>query len=113
MEARASMKQIRISPRKARLVADLIRGKDASDALAILATNPKRKISDALTKLVTSAMANAQENMSLDVDKLYVKTLLVDQGPTMKRWLPRMRGRADRILKRTSKITVVLDERDS
>ena len=113
MEARAKIKHLRVSPRKVRLVADLIRGKDADNALAILDSCAKPKISEALAKLLNSAIANAQENMSLDVDKLYIKKLTVDKGPVLKRWLPRMRGKADRLLKRSSKVTLVLDEKEN
>ena len=112
MEAKASVRYLRIAPRKLRTVVDLIRGKDVAKAQGILATNPKLNISRQLTKLLNTALANARENYSLDVDSLYVKYIAVDQGPSLKRFLPRMRGRADRILKRTSEVTVILDERE-
>lgn len=111
METRASVKYVRVAPRKLRTVVDLIRGKDVANAQGILASNRKINISRTLAKLLNQALANAKENMNLDVDTLYVKTIMVDQGPSLKRYLPRMRGRADRILKRTSVVTVVLDER--
>jgi len=111
METRASVRQIRVAPRKVRSVADLIRGKDIALAQGILAGNNKLNISRLLAKLLNAALANAKENMNLDVDTLYVKTIMVDEGPRLKRFLPRMRGRADRVLKRTSQVTVVLDER--
>lgn len=113
MEAKANIRKVRVSPRKVRLVADLIRGRLCSDALGILAMSRKANVSNILSKLVSSAVANAQENMNLDVDRLYIKTLTVDQGTPLKRWLPRMRGKADRILKRTSHISVVLDEKEN
>lgn len=111
MEAKASVRYLRIAPRKLRTVVDLIRGKDVAIAQGILLGNPKINISRQLTKLLNTALANAKENYSLDVDSLYVKYIAVDQGPSLKRFLPRMRGRADRILKRTSEVTVILDER--
>ena len=112
MEAKASVRYLRIAPRKLRTVTDLIRGKDVGAAQGILASNNKLNISRQLTKLLNSALANAKENLSLDVDRLYVKYIAVDQGPSLKRFLPRMRGRADRILKRTSEVTIILDERE-
>jgi large subunit ribosomal protein L22 len=111
MEARASVRYLRIAPRKLRTVVDLIRGKDVMRAQGILAGNNKLMISRELTKLLNQALANAKENMNLDLDRLFIKAISVDQGPSLKRFLPRMRGRADRILKRTSEVTVVLDER--
>jgi large subunit ribosomal protein L22 len=112
MEVRASVKYIRVAPRKLRTVVDLIRGKDVAQAQGILLTNNKLNISRQLAKLLDTATANATNNLSLDVDSLYVKYITVDQGPSLKRFLPRMRGRADRILKRMSEVTVVLDERE-
>lgn len=111
MEAHASVKNVRIAPRKLRTVVDMVRGKDLGAAQGILASNNKLNISRVLAKLLNQAMANARENMNLDIDRLYVKTITVDGGPSLKRFLPRMRGRADRILKRTSSVLVVLDER--
>ena len=112
MEAKASVKYLRIAPRKLRTVVDLIRGKDVQIAQGILLGNNKLNISRHLAKLLNTALANAKENYSLDVDSLYVKFITVDQGPSLKRFLPRMRGRADRILKRTSEVTLILDERE-
>ena len=112
MEVKASIKSLRIAPRKLRTVVNMIRGKDVGVAQGILASNAKLNISRHLAKLLGSALANAKENYSLDVDSLYVKFITVDQGPSLKRFLPRMRGRADRILKRTSEVIVVLDERE-
>jgi len=111
MEAKASVTQIRLAPRKLRTVVDMVRGKDIGTAQGILASNNKLNISRILTKLLNQALANAKENMNLDVDTLYIKTITVDGGPTLKRFLPRMRGRADQILKRTSSVLIVLDER--
>ncbi len=109
MEAKALAKQIRISPQKARLVADLVRGKDVGTAINTLRFMPK-KGARILRKIIESAVANASQNEAIDVDTLYVKTIFIDGGPTMKRIRPRAMGRASRILKRTSHITVVLDE---
>ena len=110
MEVRAVSKYIRISPQKARLVADLIRGKGVDEALSILKFTPK-KAARLIDKTLRSAIANAEQTKVIDVDSLYVKKIYVDQGPTMKRWMAKAMGRASRILKRTSHITVVLDER--
>ena len=111
MEARAIARHIRISPRKARQVIDLIRGKDVEEALAVLQLTPKGG-SPIVEKVVRSAVANAENNNDMDVDSLYVAECYVDQGPTMKRIKPRARGMANRIRKRTSHITVVLREKD-
>ena len=100
---------IRISPQKARLLADLIRGKDVETAINTLRFMPK-KGARIIRKLVESALANAGQNEAIDVDTLYVKTIFVDGGPMLKRIRPRAQGRATRILKRSSHITVVLDE---
>ena len=109
MEVRAVAKYVRISPRKARLMMDQIRGKRAEEALNVLAFSPQ-KSAFLLRKLLSSAVANASENAGLDVDNLYVKRLFADEGPTLKRFRPRAMGRATRIRKRTSHLTVVLDE---
>lgn len=109
MEAKAVVRDIRISPQKARLVADLIRGKDVETAINTLRFMPK-KGARLIRKLVESALANAGQNEAIDVDTLYVKTIFVDGGPMLKRIRPRAQGRATRILKRSSHITVVLDE---
>ena len=109
MEAVARARYIRIAPRKARLVADLIRGKSAEQASQIL--NYTRKAAAPLIKKVLlSAIANAENKGDIDVDTLYVKTIFVDQGPTQKRYRPRAMGRATQIQKKTSHITIVLDE---
>lgn len=111
MEARAVARYVRISPRKARQVVDLIRGKGAKEALAILRYTPKRA-SAIVEKVLRSAMANAENNYDMDVDNLYVARAYVDQGPTMKRVQPRARGMAYRIRKRSSHITVILEEKE-
>lgn len=111
MEARAIARHVRISPRKARQVVDLIRGKSLGEALAVLDFTPKRA-SKIVSKVVRSAAANAENNYDLNRDDLFVAEAYVDQGPTMKRIMPRARGTADRIRKRTSHITVVLAERN-
>jgi large subunit ribosomal protein L22 len=109
MEVKAKLRFTRIGPRKARLVADLIRGKSSEEALSILTFTPKAA-ARIIIKLLRSAIANADQK-KIDVDRLYVKTIMVDQGPTMKRFMPRAMGRATTIRKRTSHITIVLDER--
>jgi len=110
MEAVAKAKYVRISPRKARLVADAIRGMKVEEALNKLKFTPK-KAAGIFSKVLDSAVANAGQRPDIDVDRLYVKRAYVDGGPTMKRWRPRAMGRAYIIRKRTSHITVVLDER--
>ena len=109
MEEKAVVKNIRISPQKARLVADLIRGQQVDAALNTLRFMPK-KGARIIRKLVESAVANASQNEAIDVDTLFVKQVYVDGGPMLKRIRPRAMGRATRILKRSSHITVVLDE---
>ncbi|MDI3281095.1 MAG: 50S ribosomal protein L22 [Bacillota bacterium] len=111
MEARAVARFVRVSPRKARQVVDLIRGKSLREALTILRFLPKAA-SSVVEKVVRSAAANAENNLNLRRDDLYVATIYVDQGPVLKRYLPRARGRADRIRKRTSHITVILKEKE-
>jgi large subunit ribosomal protein L22 len=111
MEARAVSRHVRISPQKARLVVDLIRGKGVEQALAILEYTPKRA-AKVVAKTVRSVVANAQNSQSVDVDRLFIKRVFVDGGPTWKRFTPRAQGRATPILKRTCHITVVVDERE-
>ena len=111
MEARAELRQVRISPRKVGIVLDLIRNKPADIALATLDLTPKAA-SPIVAKLVKSAMANAENNFSMDKDNLYVSECFVTPGPIMKRIMPRDHGRAYRILKRTSHVTVVLKEKE-
>ena len=109
METNARARFVRISPRKARLVVDLVRGKKVDDALNILNFTQKRA-AKMVHKLVKSAVANVEARGDVDVDGLYIKRIFVDPGPTLKRFMPRAMGRATPILKRTSHITVVLDE---
>ncbi|WP_163339996.1 50S ribosomal protein L22 [Desulfopila sp. IMCC35008] len=109
MEARAVGKYIRISPQKARLVADVVRGMSVDQAITTLRFMPK-KGAGILRKVIESAVANATQDDQADVDNLYVKTIMIDGGPSLKRIRPRAMGRATGIIKRTSHITVVLDE---
>ncbi|RMD85808.1 MAG: 50S ribosomal protein L22 [Candidatus Dadabacteria bacterium] len=109
METIARLRYARISPRKARLVVDLIRGKRVEDALDILEVTPK-KAARMIAKTLRSAVANAEETQNVDVDRLVIKRIWVDQAPTWTRWRPRAQGRATPIRKRGSHITVVLDE---
>lgn len=111
-EAKAIAKYVRISPRKVRIVIDLIRGKSIEDAFAILKFTPKRG-AVLLDKVLRSAVANAENNFDMDVDRLYISRCFVDQGPTLKRIHPRSRGQAFAILKHTSHITVVVAEKES
>ena len=110
MEAKAIAKYVRISPRKVRIVMDLIRGKNVGEAFAILKYTPK-VASEVIEKVLKSAVANAEHNYDLNADKLFVSAAYVDQGPTMKRIHPRSRGQAFKILKRSSHVTVVVKER--
>ena len=105
---RAVAKHIRISPYKVRIVLDIIRGKNYREAVAILENTPK-SASEPVKKVLMSAAANAEHNLGMSKDNLFVAACFADQGPTLKRVMPRAQGRAFRILKRTSHITVVLD----
>ena len=109
MEVRAVTRYVRISPRKARLVTELIKGKPVEEALTILRFVPK-KAARLVDKTLRSALANAEQNPNIDIDTLYIKRIFVDGGPTMKRWRARAMGRATKIIKRSSHITVILDE---
>jgi large subunit ribosomal protein L22 len=109
MEARAVGKYIRISPQKARIVADVVRGMNVDQAITTLKFMPK-KGARILRKVVESAVANAAQDDQLDVDSLFIKKIFIDGGPSLKRIRPRAMGRATRIIKRTSHITVILDE---
>jgi len=109
-DARAYLKYVRISPRKVKIVLDLIRGKDVATAMAILKNTPK-SASEYLMKLLKSAVANAEHNFSMDASKLYVSECFVCPGPTLKRIMPRAQGRAFRIFKRTSHITLAVKEK--
>jgi large subunit ribosomal protein L22 len=110
MEASAKLKFARLSPQKTRLVVDMVRGKAVQEALNILKFSPQRP-ADIVAKVVRSAVANAEQKGVSDVDRLFVKAVFVDQGPSLKRFMPRAQGRATRIRKPTSHITVVLDEK--
>lgn len=110
MEAKASLSYARVGAQKARLVADLVRGKDVSDALKTL-TYLNKKSAVMIKKLIESAVANAENKKVMDIDKLYVKTIWVDQGPVLKRFRPRAQGRAFGVRKKTSHINVILEER--
>lgn len=111
MEITAKAKNIRISPRKVRYVADLVRGKDVEKATAILQLIPNRG-GKAVLKVLNSAVANAEHNNDMNRDDLYVARIFIDEGVTWKRIKPRAFGRADRIDKRTSHITVIVSERE-
>ena len=110
MEARATLRYLRMAPRKVRLVADLVRGRRVEEAIQILRFT-RRRASQPIRKLIESAVANAENNHGLDIDQLWIREIRVDEGPTLKRWRPRARGRASQILKRTSHVSVVLEER--
>ena len=109
MEARAVGKYIRVSPQKARLVADVVRGMNADQAITTLKFMPK-KAAGILRQVIESAVANATQNDQVDVDSLFIKKITIDGGPSLKRIRPRAMGRATGIIKRTSHITVILDE---
>ena len=111
MEARATLKYARISPRKVKIVCDLIRGKDVDYAMAIMENTPKAA-SELMTKLLKSAVANAENNFGMDHDKLYVSATYATPGPILKRGMPRAQGRMYRINKRTSHITIVVAEKE-
>ena len=110
MEARATAKYVRISPRKVQIVCDLIRGKSVPQATAILMATPKAA-SEVLIKVLKSAAANAENNHQMDPEKLYVSETYANPGPIIKRMRPRAQGRAYRINKRTSHITICVSER--
>jgi large subunit ribosomal protein L22 len=117
MEAKAKARFVRVTPQKARRVVDLIRGKQAGEAVAVLKFAPQAA-GETVLKVVESAIANAREgakraNERLDEKDLYISEVYVDEGPTLKRFRPRAQGRASQILKRTSHITVVVAERES
>ena len=111
MEAIARTRGVRVSPSKARLVIDQIRGKDVEQAIQILTFSNKR-IAGVIKETLKSAVANAENNYGMDVDTLRVSSAFVDQGPVLKRWMPRARGRATRILKKSSHITVAVSPRE-
>lgn len=108
--AKATAKTVRVSPRKSRLVIDLIRGKSVGEAISVLKFSPN-KAADIIEKVLMSAIANAENNFDLDVEDLVVSEAFINEGPTMKRFRPRAKGSASPINKRTSHITVVVSER--
>ncbi len=110
MEVKASLKYARVGAQKARLVADLVRGKDVNEAVKTL-TFLNKKTAGMIKKLIESAVANAEYKKVMDIDNLYVKAIWVDQGPVLKRFRPRAQGRAFGVRKKTSHINVVLEEK--
>lgn len=110
MESKAVAKYVRISPQKAGLIMDQVRGMKVEQALNLLSFAPQKGAS-ILRKLINSAVANAAQNSNVNVDNLYVKNVFANQGPTLKRFRPRAMGRATRIRKRSSHLTVILDEK--
>lgn len=110
MQAKALHRYARISPQKARLIADMVRGQDVAQALEVLTFSTKKGAAMVL-KVLESAIANAEHNEGADVDRLKVSTIMVDEGPVLKRFRARAKGRGARILKRTSHIQVVVSER--
>lgn len=110
MEVKASLKYARVGAQKARLVADVVRGKDVNEAVKTL-TFLNKKTAGLIKKLIESAVANAEYKKVMDVDNLYVKSIWVDQGPSLKRFRPRAQGRAFGVHKKTSHINVVLEEK--
>src|SRR5689334_4017190 len=109
MEAKARLRFVRESARKVRIVANMVRGKQIDEAMSLLRFQP-RKAARLIRKLLVSAIANAANNEKADIEQLVVKGIVVDEGPILKRWLPRAMGRASRINKRTSHITVTVSE---
>ena len=109
METKAEARFVRVSARKVRLLMDEVRGRKVGDARLMLTYAPQ-KAAKILKKVIDSAVANAEHNNHCDVDTLYVKKVYGNEGPTLKRWRPRAQGRATRIRKRTSHLTVILDE---
>lgn len=110
MEVKAHLRYLRITPRKVRLVADLIRGKSVNKAKEIL-TFSKKKSAKMLLKLLNSAISNAKHNFNLNEENLFIEKILVNEGPRLKRIFPRARGRADILQKKTSHVTIVLKEK--
>lgn len=110
MEAKAIAKYVRVSPRKAGQICSLVRGKNVDEALAILKFTPRGAAAD-IAKVVKSAKANAENNHEMNAENLYITSIIANQGPTIKRFMPRAQGRATMIRKRTSHIEVVLKEK--
>jgi len=109
MEAKAVLRQVRISPRKMRIIANLVRGRRVDDAMAMLKSTPKRS-GEVIRKLLLSAVANAEHKGQTDVDSLVVRGCSIDNGPIIKRWMARAMGRANRIQRRTSNVTIVVGQ---
>lgn len=109
MQARAVLRGFRMSPQKVRLVADVVRGKKVDQALGILRNMP-HKAAGEIYRTIASAAANAENNFQMDREDLVIKTIMVDEGPAMKRFMPRARGRMNVIRKRSSHITVIVDD---
>ena len=109
MQAKAVNRMVRISPNKVRPVIDLVRGKDVQRALAILRYMPQKAAKE-IARTIQSAAANAENNFEMEPADLVVKTIYADEGPAFKRFMPRARGRADHIRKRTTHITVIVDD---
>ncbi len=110
MEVKASLSYAKVGTQKARLVADLVRGRNVDDAIKNL-TFMKQKSAELIKKLIESAVANAEQKQVIDIDNLYIKTIFVDKGPDSKRFRPRAQGRAFQLRKKQSHINVILDER--
>lgn len=111
MEAKAHLKYLRMSPRKVKIVCDLIRGKDVATATAYIMQTPKAACEPVL-KVLKSAVANAENNHGMDASNLYVSTAVANPGPTLKRGMPRAQGRFNRILKRTTHVTIGVSEKN-
>ncbi len=111
MESKAIVRHVRITPRKIRLVTSLVKGKPINEALTILKFSSRRRVAKTIATLLESAVANAEQKGRIDVDNLFIKKLVVDQGPTLKRYMARAKGSGTRILKKTSHISVVLEEK--
>lgn len=110
MEVAAKLRHARISPQKCRLIADQVRGKPVEQALQLLTFSPK-KAAGIVKKVLESAIANAEHNEGADIDELKVSQIFVDEGPSMRRWKPRAKGRVNHILKRTSHVTVMVGDK--
>jgi large subunit ribosomal protein L22 len=110
MEVTAKAKGLGVSARKVRLVVDAVRGKSVPEALSILRFLPQKSAKD-VAKVVQSAAANAEHNYDLDPDALFIKYIFADEGPTLKRWRARARGRVNQRLKRTAHVTVIVEEK--
>lgn len=112
MEVTAKATRIRISPRKARLVVDMVRGKRVLDAIELMKFVPNRAATD-VEKLLKSVAANAENNYDLDPDRLWIKAIYADDAPQMRRFKPKARGRVGRILRRSTHLTVIAEEREN